>query len=158
MTTDMVTVPASLPLRELVLDYFVGVGARKHGGYPVLGRNGQFLGVITQANLLDHWLAGPGSAAGGIDTLGTSPIIAYDLIDSTPAPVHPNESCRETAERLAGSGTRRLPVVSLQDPTRLVGIVAIVDLLKARQRMIDEEATRERYFNRRELVGEEKSS
>lgn len=98
------------------------------------------------------------AAAGGIDTLGTSPIIAYDLIDSTPAPVHPNESCRETAERLAGSGTRRLPVVSLQDPTRLVGIVAIVDLLKARQRMIDEEATRERYFNRRELVGEEKSS
>ena len=45
MTTDVVTVPASLPLRDLVHDYFFGPGPRKHAAYPVLGKDGQFLGI-----------------------------------------------------------------------------------------------------------------
>jgi chloride channel protein, CIC family len=146
MTTDLVTVPASLPLRDLVRDYFFGVGARKHSGYPVLGRDGEFLGIVTQSNLLENWLVIQPGGFGSPDPLGASPIIAYDLIHSSPTPVFPDESCRETAERLAGSGARRLPVVSPQDPTRLLGIVAIVDLLKARQRLVEEEAKRERFF------------
>jgi CIC family chloride channel protein len=153
MTTDVVTVPASLPLRDLIRDYFSGHHPRKHAGYPVVGRDGQLLGMITQSNLLEHWLIALADGNSTLDPLGTSPIIAYDLIESEPITAYPDEPCRETAERLATSGIRRVPVVSSQDPTRLVGIVAIVDLLKARRRMLDEEATRERFFNERELSG-----
>ena len=153
MTTDVVTDPASLPLRDLVRDYFFGPGPLKHAAYPVLGKNGQFLGIVTQSNLLEHWLVIPAGGVGGPDPLGASPIIAYDLIELSLTPAYPDESCRGTAERLAGSGARRLPVVSPQDPTRLLGIVAIVDLLKARQRVLAEEDKRERFFGRRELTG-----
>ena len=103
--------------------------------------------------MLEHWLVIPAGGVGGPDPLGASPIIAYDLIELSLTPAYPDESCRGTAERLAGSGARRLPVVSPQDPTRLLGIVAIVDLLKARQRVLAEEDKRERFFGRRELTG-----
>ena len=58
------------------------------------------------------------------------------------------------AERLALSGDRRLPVISPEDPTRLLGIVAIVDLPKARQRLLEEEARRERFIGRPEVTSE----
>ena len=66
---------------------------------------------------------------------------------------YPDESCREVAERMASGGVKRLPVVAADDPSRLVGIVVIGDLLKARQRIVEEEAKRERFFGRREIVG-----
>jgi CBS domain-containing protein len=153
MTTEVVTMPASLPLRDLIRDYFSGPRTRKHAGYPVVSKEGQLLGMITQSNLLEHWLIALVDGNTTLDPLGASPIIAYDLIESQPETAYPDEPCRETAERLATSGNRRLPVVSSQDPTRLIGIVAIADLLKARLRMLDEDATRERFFNDRELSG-----
>ena len=153
MTTDVVTVAVSLPLRDLIRDCFSGTHPRKHSAYPVVDKDGGFLGIITQSNLLEHWLIALAAGEGSRDPLGASPIIAYDLIDSTAMAAYPDESCRTMAERLALSGDRRLPVISPQDPTRLLGIVAIVDLLKARQRVLEEEAKRERFIGRPELTG-----
>jgi CBS domain-containing protein len=149
MTTDVVTVSASMPLRELVRGYFFAHGPRKHPGYPVVDKNGRFLGVITRSSLLEHWLDAMTGAAGGTDPLAASPIIAFDLIDTPPVVAYPDESCREAAERMASAGVKRLPVVSPDDPGRLVGIVVIGDLLKARQRIVEEEAKRERFFGQR---------
>jgi chloride channel protein, CIC family len=146
MTADVVTVPASLPLRELVRDYFFGYGPRKHPAYPVVDKAGQFLGLITQSDLLEHWLMALAGAPGGADPLGASPIIAYDLIGQSPIVVAPDESCRQAAERMAQAGVKRLPVIAPDDPNRLVGIVTIGDLLKARQRIVEEEARRERFL------------
>jgi hypothetical protein len=50
------------------------------------------------------------------------------------------------------AGVKRLPVVAPEDPGRLVGIVVIGDLLKARQRIVEEEAKRERFFGHRGLA------
>jgi CBS domain-containing protein len=135
-----------MPLRELVRGYFFAPGPRKHPGYPVVDRSGRFLGIITRTNLLDHWLEAMMGAAGASDPLVSSPIIAYDLIDATPVVSYPDESCREAAERMASCGVKRLPVVSPDDATQLLGIVVIGDLLKARQRIVEEEAKRERFF------------
>jgi H+/Cl- antiporter ClcA len=154
MTTDVVTVPASLPLRDLVRGYFFAPGPRKHPGYPVIDKAGRFLGLITRSNLLEHWLDALMNAPGGVDPLSASPIIAYDLIDAPAVVAYPDESCREAAERMAAAGVKRLPVVSPDDPGRLVGIVVIGDLLKARQRIVEEEAKRERFFGQRGLVSD----
>lgn len=153
MTADVVTIPASLPLRELVRGYFFAHGARKHPGYPVVDGEGRFLGVITRSALLDHWLEALSDSPGGVDPLGTGPIIAFDLIETPPVVAHPDESCREAVERMASTGVKRLPVVAVDDPSRLVGIVVIGDLLKARQRIVEEEAKRERFIGRREIIG-----
>ena len=47
---------------------------------------------------------------------------------------------------MAEAGVKRLPVVSPDDPARLVGIVSLSDLLKARHRLLDEESRRERFY------------
>ena len=69
MTTDVVTVPASLPLRELLRGYFFAAAA-KHPGYPVVDKEGRFFGVITRSNLLEHWLDALTSGPGIVDPLG----------------------------------------------------------------------------------------
>jgi chloride channel protein, CIC family len=112
----------------------------------VVDKDGRFLGMLTRLNLLEHWLDTLAGAAGGLNTVVASPIIAFDLIDAPPVVTFPDASCREAAERMAASGINRLPVVSPDDPGRLVGIVVLGDLLKTRQRLVDEEALRDRFF------------
>ena len=53
---------------------------------------------------------------------------------------------------MAEAGVKRLPVVAPDDPARLVGIVSLGDLLQARQRQLDEESTRERFFGPRQTA------
>ncbi|MBX6313200.1 MAG: chloride channel protein, partial [Isosphaeraceae bacterium] len=146
MTADVITVPAALPVGDLIRNYFFAVGPHKHPAYPVVGKDGKFLGLVTQSSLLEHWVTALLSGNQGAGPFGTSPIIAYDLIEHRPVITTPEESCRAVAERMAQTGVKRLPVVSADDPNRLVGIVTLGDLLKARQRLLEEEARRERFF------------
>jgi H+/Cl- antiporter ClcA len=147
MTTEVVTVPASLPVKEVARQYFFGAGGRRHPGYPVVDGRGRLLGVITRSSLLEHWVSalldGP---AGAARVLESSPIIAYDLIDRPAVTATPGESCRLAAERMARAGVKRLPVVADDDATRLVGLVSLGDLLKSRRRLIEEEDRRERFL------------
>ena len=57
MTKDVVTVPASLPVKELLRQYFLGTGKQPHQAYPVVDADGRMLGVVTRANLLEDWIA-----------------------------------------------------------------------------------------------------
>ena len=114
MATDVVTVPAPLPLGDLIRDYFLGPSS-KHSCYPVLGSEGQFLGMITESNLLEHWLA-VGTAGAYSPSARRSPDHCIRPDESAPMVAHPDDSCREMAERLAESVERSLPVVSPQDP------------------------------------------
>jgi hypothetical protein len=47
---------------------------------------------------------------------------------------------------MAQEGVGRLPIVSPDDPRTVVGIVTRSDLLKARARILEEEAKRERFI------------
>ncbi|QEH34641.1 H(+)/Cl(-) exchange transporter ClcA [Aquisphaera giovannonii] len=144
MTADVVAVPASTPVRELMARYFLDGGPGRHPGYPVVGPAGKLLGVITRSNFLDHWT---GAYLGGQgDAIGVGPVIAYDLIDRPAVTISPGDSCRVAAERMARSAVKRLPVVSPDDPGRMLGIVSLGDLLRARQRFLDEESTREQFY------------
>jgi len=50
---------------------------------------------------------------------------------------------------MAETELTRFPVVARDDPRRLVGLVSLTDLLRARQRTLAEERTRERVFRLR---------
>jgi CBS domain-containing protein len=143
MTRDVVSVPASMPVSELLLQYYRSTTLRKHQAYPVVDRHGSLLGVITRTNLLEDWV----SAELGEE--GSPPrhlIIAYDLIHREPIVAFPWESCRTAAERMAQHGVGRLPVVAQDDPRKMLGIVTRSDLLKPRARTVEEEERRERFL------------
>src|SRR5262249_15056365 len=56
MSTAVVTIPASLPVKDLVADYFLSKGPDRHQGYPVVDAEQNLLGVVTRGNLLDEWV------------------------------------------------------------------------------------------------------
>ena len=149
MTANVVTVPASMPIRDLMTQCFLASGDQRHQGYPVVDRAGKLIGVITRSNLLDHWTD---ALLGGEDAIVIGPIIAYDLIDRQVVTAYPSESCRAAAERMAEAGVKRLPVVAADDPDRLLGIVAAGDLLQARYRLLNEESKRERFYGPKRAV------
>ena len=149
MTTNVVTVPASMPIRDLMTQRFFAGGDQRHPGYPVVDRAGKLIGMITRSNLLDHWTD---ALLGGKDAIVIGPIIAYDLIDRQVVTACPSESCRAAAERMAEAGVKRLPVVAPDDPDRLLGIVALGDLLQARYRLLNEESKRERFYGPKRAV------
>jgi H+/Cl- antiporter ClcA/predicted transcriptional regulator len=145
MTKGVVAIPAALPVRDLLRTYFLGGGAQKHQGYPVVDEGGNLVGVVTRSNLLEDWIAG---ALGGAD--GTVPpaelVLTYDLLHREPITVYPWESCRAAAERMAQARVGRLPVVSPDEPRKVIGIITRSDLLKPRANLVEEELRRERFF------------
>jgi H+/Cl- antiporter ClcA len=144
MTPDVVTVPAALPVTELLPNYFLS-GEHKHQAYPVVDERGQLLGVITRADLLEDWIFAALKAGGGPGP-GVGPIITYDLLRRAPITVQPWESCRTAAERMARFQVGRLPVVAPEDPSKVIGIVTRSDLLKPRARTVEEEEDRQRFL------------
>ncbi|QUQ66026.1 chloride channel protein [Kutzneria sp. CA-103260] len=58
--------------------------------------------------------------------------------------VHPDETLREVANKLAEAYVEKAPVVDRHEPTRLVGVITLAQLLHARRRDLHEEHHRER--------------
>jgi CBS domain-containing protein len=139
-----VTVPAALPVNDLLRQYFLGNGQRPHQAYPVVDEAGRIMGVVTRTNVLEDWMAAALGDAGGKAPDGLELIITYDLIHREPITVYPWESCRTAAERMAENGVGRLPVVAPDDPRKVIGIVTRSDLLKPRAKSVEEEMRRER--------------
>jgi CIC family chloride channel protein len=146
MTPDPITVPATLPVRTLVRDYFLGTARHRHQGYPVIGGGGELVGIVTKSDLLQEWL-GPLLLGEGGDGLETGPLITWDVAKRAPITIFPRESCRTAAERMAEANVGRLLVVSPDDPKQLLGLISRSDLLKARARALEEESARERFIS-----------
>jgi chloride channel protein, CIC family len=153
MTSNVVVVPGAMPVRELLEQYFRGTA--KHQAYPVVGADGNLLGIITRTNLLDEWIL-ENLHKSGDDTYEL--IVAYDLVHREPIVAYPWESCRTAALRMAQYGVGRLLVVSPEDPQKLIGIISRSDLLKPRARQMEEEVQRERFIGAGPLTSESPNS
>jgi H+/Cl- antiporter ClcA len=143
MSTDVVTIPAGISVRQALGEYFLGAAGLKHQAYPVVDGNGNLLGMVTRGNLLEDWVA---VGLGKPDHAPGEAIIVYDLIHRDPITVLPSETCRTAAERMASTAVGRLPVVSPDDPRKVIGMITRSDLLKPRARSVEEEEQRERFF------------
>ncbi len=62
-----------------------------------------------------------------------NPIVAY-----------PDEPLRVVAYRMANTGRTRFPVITREHPQQLLGMIALTDLLRARERNLAEERVRTR--------------
>ncbi len=100
--------------------------------YPVLDPENRLTGVITRKDLRKLAAERDGCRSMGEFVRGT-PVVAYA-----------NEPLRAVVYRMAQSGFTRMPVLDSEDRGKLVGMVSLEDLLRARARNLSEERDRER--------------
>jgi chloride channel protein, CIC family len=133
MRTKVVALPRSAPLAEIAEARVGPNGTHGQGLYPVLDGE-RLVGVLTRADLGRLREAAVSRRAETVEELlRRDPIVAY-----------PDETLRHVAERMAATGLTRFPVVERGDERRLMGVVALRDLLRARAHSVEEEQDRER--------------
>ena len=95
-----------------------------HQGFPVVDEHARLVGVITRRDFLDPARADDSRAG--------------ELVTRPPAVVYPDNSLREAADQMVRENVGRLPVVSRDDPRRVVGFLTRSDLLRAHERRLAE--------------------
>lgn len=103
--------------------------------YPVVDGAASLVGVITRRDL--HEFLDGQHNGGDVRHLG-------DFVKPNPVVAYPDEPLRVVVNRMAETGFTRLPVVERIEPHRLVGMIALDDLLKARTLNLEAERRRER--------------
>ncbi len=140
MQSNVLTLTADLPLATL-RQRLAETLAQAQRLYPVLDANGELAGVVTRADVARLGLAA-GSDLGYVrDLMRQDVMVAY-----------PDETLRMVAARMITAGVWRLPVVSRANPRQIVGLVSQRELLRARERLLNEERHRERVFQLRILT------
>ena len=133
MRTNIAAVRATITRAEL--GELLRVGGRLiQMLYPVMDTQGRMIGVVTRRALqqlgAEDWPAEQRSLSG---LWNEQPIVAY-----------PDEPLRMIIYRMAETAKTRFPVVSPEDPQKLLGMVSLYDLLPARVRALEAERRRER--------------
>lgn len=120
MTQDIDTVAANMPLLDLKHEFI----ASHHHGFPVMD-TGKFVGIVTLQDL-----ARAQTKEGWAD-LTVRDIATQDLLVA-----HPSEPIYKALQRMGARDVGRLPVVSQEDPNKLIGLVRRNDIVRAYQRAI----------------------
>ena len=141
MRTNIVVLPAHIPLGELGQSMWSDHGIRQRL-YPVVGADGCLMGVVTR-NDVEKFLREHPMKGGG------PPLT--ELVRPNPVKAYVDEPLRAVVYRMAETGVTRLPVVETLDPNKVVGIVSLNDLLRARMRGLEEERRRERLLTMRQF-------
>ena len=110
--------------------------------YPVVDTENHLVGVVTREDLLRFGQAHP--LEDDVHSLS-------EIVRSNPVKAYADEPLRAAVHRMAETGFTRLPVVERNDSRKLLGIVSLHDLLKARVRNLEEESHRERVLTVRRL-------
>ena len=148
MRTNLVAFPAANSLREIGELIRPGHGPRGQRLYPVVDDARRLVGVITR-NHVRKLLSESSSA------MLEKPIA--DFVLQAPVTAYPNEPLRVVVYRMVETGLTRFPVVDPEDERKLMGMVALDDLLQARSRNLTEERAREQVLRLRlPLSGEAK--
>jgi H+/Cl- antiporter ClcA len=133
MRTNVVALPAKTTRAELERSLHSDHGRHGQKLYPVVDEENNLVGVITRADLQQVVHDGVKPSSSLSQLAYQHAVVAYA-----------GETLRSVADRMAESGRTRLPVVESEDARRLVGMVSLYDLLRARTRSLEEERRRER--------------
>jgi CBS domain-containing protein len=134
MRTNVVALPAAVSARDLPALHDDDGRPVQHL-YPVVDGHGALVGVVTRHDLHELQEAGNGA-------LDSSPLAGR--VRPNPMVAYPDETLRSVVYRMADSGLTRFPVTTREQPGRLVGMVSLRDLLRARERNLEEERIRQR--------------
>jgi CIC family chloride channel protein len=122
MVRKLVTLDEALPLRT-ILDYL-----RQHPytSFPVTDGGQTLVGILGYSELRTVLASDHPDGA----------LSARDLMRSPPPVSYPDETLTTIMERFRVTGVGRLPVVSREDPTVLLGVISHSDLLAAYERAV----------------------
>ena len=134
MRSNIAALPADLPLARMRDSLRVDPGAMPQRLYPVVDQNGRLEGVVTRFDLSQ---LAERSGAGG-------PLSLRGILRTDPTVAYPDEPLRITVHRMATTGLTRFPVVERDAGRKLVGMISLEDLLKARVHNLEAENRRER--------------
>ena len=133
MRTNIAALPANISVKD-VAQSLRSDHRRSQRLYPVVDDEGRVAGVLTRGDLQRFLQKHPAEADDRRLT---------ELMRPNPAKAYPDEPLRVVVYRMAETGLTRLLVVERDDPRKLVGIVSLNDLLKARVRNLEDEQRRE---------------
>jgi chloride channel protein, CIC family len=134
MRTSVVAIPASAPsqpVRRALSDPV----RRRQRLYPVIDDTQTLVGVVTGRDLQSLMN----------ETQSDEPLASILKTEATVA--FPDESLRMVVHRMAQTGLTEFPVIDRQ--RRIVGMIGLAELLKARALNLDAEQRRERVFGTR---------
>jgi len=137
MDTDVFTVEPDRPLSDLYGALGEGSPERRQRLYPVLGNGGELVGILPWSSVL---------AARATDQNVCEVMLAPRAI------AYPDEILRTVADRMAELGIGVIPVVERTDAKRLRGLITQFDLLRARQKLLEEERHAKRVLTLRRVA------
>ncbi len=137
MDTDVYTVEPPRLIADLYDALDEGSAERRQRLFPVLGSEGQLVGIV------------PWSAV--LATKDDPSRRVADVMISPMTVAYPDEILRSVADRMAALGVGVLPVVERSDPSQLDGLITQIDLLQARQKLLEEERHAERVLTLRRV-------
>jgi len=140
MRTNITAFPAETTVAELESVLARNENSRGQRVYPVIDANQHLLGVMTRHDLL--------KIVNELRNGDAGKVRLADMVAKTPAVAFPDEPLRLVVNRMAASGLTRFPVVE-QNVPKLVGLIGLPDLLKARELSVLEEHHRERVLRLR---------
>ncbi len=150
MQTEMKTLSPNATVLEAQLALHVDDGKDVQRLFPVVRPGGDMAGVVARWDLEQYAAGKKGSSIR--ELVREHPMIAYT-----------DEPLRLVVHRMASSGLTKFPVVERSSPSRPIGMVALIDLLKARVATMESEERREQVLRfgfpllfRSKDVGEEK--
>jgi H+/Cl- antiporter ClcA/CBS domain-containing protein len=128
MNPDVPAIDAQMPLRELATMMVTGHPLAKHYALPITNSNGELVGIITRGDVVKRLEREAESSATVLEAGTADPIVCY-----------PDEVLHEAVERMLKQEVGRLPVVSRENPKKLVGYLGRAGVMAARMRRIKEE-------------------
>lgn len=131
MRSDIVALPADASVSDLAPSLHDDRSRRRQSLYPVVDGDRKLVGVVRGHKLREVIHSQDETRLG-------------DLVQSEPQVAYPDEPLRVVVYRMAETGFTRFPVVERDGSRRLVGMVSLDDLLKARAHTLDAERRRER--------------
>jgi chloride channel protein, CIC family len=111
--------------------------------FPVLNSSNRLSGVVTRNQLVQLYK----------ETLAQASTIRLSEIARKPMVAFADEPLRSVVNRMADSGFTRFPVLDPGDDGKIVGMVALNDLLRARVKNLEDERARERVLRIRMPFG-----
>ena len=134
MDRSVPTVPTGMSVRELArLVAGADPALARRQGTPIVDARGNLVGIVTRSDLMRALDQDPTGALPVLDAGSRRPIVA-----------HEDELIVEAVERMLAHDIGRLPVVSRENPTHLVGYLGRSGIVAARQRLYEDERVRER--------------
>src|SRR5262245_58842670 len=132
MRTDTVTVSKQDSLEQLFAR--IQTADMTQRLFPIVDQAGNLAGVLTRRDL---------------HSMENRVVTLAEVLRRNVVTVFSDESLRLVVYRMAETGRTRMPVVDRNNPQKVVGMISLSDLLRARSRDLEEERKRERVLRLR---------